>query len=144
MSVANPDRKKSKTEFDRVYYAILADSLQITKNCFGASKEKRAEYAEYIRSMCNRVDRVVADIGTHIRIANSIFPKEPDIQREAKERRVHQEKAIGLCFDLLTKYTNTMQILDVPEEKYVEHFKRIVHEVNCLKNWKKSDDKRFA
>lgn len=40
MSVAKPDRKKSKTEFDRVYYAILADSLQITKNGFGASKKK--------------------------------------------------------------------------------------------------------
>lgn len=143
MSVANPDKKESKTEFDRVYYRILADSIQITDNKFGARKDMREKRSEFIKVMCERVDRVVADIGTHIRIANSIYPKEPLIEQEAKERRIHQEKAIGLCFDLLTKYTNTMHILEVSEEKYVEHLKNVVHEINCLKRWRSSDDKRF-
>lgn len=143
MSVANPDRRESKTEFDRVYYKILTDSVQITDNKFGASKEMREKRAEFIKVMCGRIDRVVSDIGTHIRIANSIYPKEPLIEQEAKERRIHQEKAIGLCYDLLTKYTNTMSILEVSEEKYVEHLKNIVHEINCLKRWRTSDNKRF-
>lgn len=143
MSVATPGRNESKTEFDRVYYRLLSDSIQITDNKFGARKEIREQKSEFINTMCIRVHRIVSDIGTHIRIANSIYPKMPLIEQEAKERRIHQEKAIGLCFDLLTKYTNTMNVLNVPEEKYVEHFKNIVHEINCLKKWKASDGKRF-
>lgn len=144
MSVTDPDKKRSKVEFDNVYYRILEDSIQITDNKFGASAKMREKRHKFIETMCGRVDRVVADVGTHIRIANSIYPNAPEAQIQAKQRRVHQEKAIGLCFDLMTKYVNTMHILEVDEEKYVEHLKHVMHEINCLKKWKTSDAKRFS
>ena len=91
--------------------------------------------------MSEKIFRNICDIGTHIRIANSIYPTD---KSELLERRLEQERAIGLCYDLLTKYQLAMRTLKVPDDKYVVEVKNIVHEINCLKSWRKSDNKRFG
>lgn len=139
-NVKEGDRGKSKAAFDNAYHKILADSIFITDIKFGASEEQKIKYSTFLDMRCRRIHVIVDDIGTHIRIANSIFPK---YQLEAAERRVHQEKAIGLCFDLMTKYQNTMKVLKVKDDKYTQEIKHIIHEINCLKRWKESDDKRY-
>lgn len=80
------------------------------------------------------------ELGTYIRIANSIYPV---YQSELEERRLAQDKAIGLCFDLLTKYQLAMHTLKVKDDKYTVEIKHIIHEINCIKKWRMSDSNRF-
>ena len=139
--VNDGDKNKSKVQFDETYQKIHDDAMFLIKVNFGASKEKAEENKGYLGLAAKTIIKDILDIGTYIRIANSIFPTS---QLEAKERRTYQQKAIGLCFDILTKYKNIMKMFEVRDDKYVEEIKHLVHEINCLKRWKKSDDKRFA
>lgn len=141
MAVNTVDRRESRVEFDRVYFRVYDDAMKIIQNNFGASKELREERKGYIAVMSDRVLKSVTDLGTHIRIANSIFPK---YRSELEERRLEQEKAIGLCYDLLTKYQLAMTYLKVKDNKYVQEIKNLSHEINCLKRWRDSDRKRFS
>ena len=141
MAANTVDRRESRVEFDRVYFRVYDDAMKIIQNNFGASKELREERKGYIAVMSDRVLKSVTDLGTHIRIANSIFPK---YRSELEERRLEQEKAIGLCYDLLTKYQLAMTYLKVKDNKYVQEIKNLSHEINCLKRWRDSDRKRFS
>lgn len=139
MSVNKVDRRESKIEFDNTYFKVYDDAIRLIRNHFGADKKRRIEYKGYIKVMATKILDLVMEMGTHIRIANSIYPKYP---RELETRRLEQDKAIGLCFDLLTKYQIIMRELHVKDDKYVQEIKNVVHEINCLKKWRASD-KRF-
>ena len=140
MAVDKVDRKESKVEFDNAYFKVFDDAVELIKNNFGADKERREWYKDFIRVMSSEILRIATRLGTHIRIANSIYPK---YQSELEARRLEQDKAIGLCFDLLTKYQITMHKLRIKDDKYVIEIKNIIHEINCLKAWRDSDSKRF-
>lgn len=140
MSVVKGNRRESKVEFDNNYFKIHDDAVRIIKNSFGADKEERKTNAAYIRAVSIKVLEDVLDIGKYIRMANSIYPK---TKVEFEERRINQDKAIGLCFDLLTKYQLVMNTLKVKDDKYTVEIKNISHEINCIKSWRASDNKRF-
>lgn len=139
-SVKANERRKSNVEFDNNYFRVHDDAIRLIQNRFGASDKMNEIFHDYIDEMGLKIYAVIFDIGTHIRIANSIFPH---YKSEYEERRLHQDKAIGLCFDLMTKYQLLMRTLRVKDDKYVEEIKRIVHEINCLKKWRTSDYNRF-
>lgn len=140
-SVNAIDRKKSRVEFDNAYFKIYDDAIRLIKANFGADKEIRETHSTYISVMATKVLKIVTDIGTHIRIANSIYPI---YKSELEERRIAQGKAIGLCFDLLTKYQLIMRELQVEDDKFSEEVRHIGHEIKSLKNWRTSDQKRFG
>ena len=140
MSVNKTDRRESKVEFDNTYFEVYDDAIKLIKNNFGADKDKREEYKDYIRIMSGVILKLVMELGTHIRIANSAYPT---CRKELEIRRSEQDKAIGICFDLLTKYDLIMHELRVKDDKYVQEIQHIVHEINCLKSWRRSDNKRF-
>ena len=139
-SVKQNDRNKAKTEFDNAYFKIHDDAIFLIKHRFGAKEKTEKALSDYIDVMSKKVYAVVCDIGTYIRIANSIYPQ---CKEEYKERRVYQDKAIGLCFDLITKYQLIMKTLNVKGDKYVTEIRHISHEINVLKSWRASDNKRF-
>lgn len=139
MSVNRSDRRESKVEFDNTYFKIYNDAVTLIEKRFGA-KDAQAQRTGYISYMATAIMKSVTDIGTHIRIANSIYPI---YKQELIERRLAQEKAIGLCYDVLTKYQLVMTELKVPDDKYVEEIKHLIHEINCLKKWRSSDNDRF-
>ena len=141
MSVSKPDRKDSRVEFDNTYFKVYHDAVEITNRFLFADEDKIKNRNDYIRTMSSRILIVASDIGTHIRIANSIYPT---CKEEYLERRISQEKAIGLCYDLLTKYQLIMKELSIRDDKYVNEIKNVVHEINCLKKWRTSDNKRFG
>lgn len=140
MSVNKIDRRESSVEFDNNYYRIYSDAGKIIDNYFGIKKPLSDMQLARLRTATERIMRVVFDIGTYIRIANSIYPY---CLEEKFQRRTAQDKAIGLCFDLLTKYQNIFHEFEVPETKYVDEIKNIRHEINCLKKWRDSDKNRF-
>ena len=140
MSVAKGDRKESKVEFDDAYFKIYKDCVRLSQNNFGGEKEIAEKYSDYLKVISSEVLVTVCEIGRNIRIANSIFPC---CRSEYEVRRISQEKAIGLCFDLLTKYQLTMKLLEVKDNKFVDEINNIKHEINCIKKWRTSDNARF-
>lgn len=132
--------KESKVEFDNNYFKIYADYMRLKSNNFGVKNEMLEKHSDDIRTSSEEILKVIYNIGTYIRIANSIYPV---YQSELEERRLAQEKARGLCFDLLTKYQLIMYVFQIPDDKYTNEIKNIIHEINCLKKWRNSDTKRF-
>lgn len=144
MSQRKGDRKTSKkTEFDNTYFKIFDDCINLIDNHFGANTEMQEEKTIFIRTMSEKVFNRVCDIGTYIRIANSYFP-DPNFPKLLEERKNAQERATGLCFDILTKYQLIMTELKVPDDKHTFELKNLIHEINCLKSWRKSDEQRFS
>lgn len=140
MSVPKGERRESKVEFDNTYFKIFEDCVRLSVKGFGGREDLIKEYEPYVQTMQKEVITTVSEIGRNIRIANSIYPT---CKAEYEIRRISQEKAIGLCYDLLTKYQLVMKILKVKDNKYVEEIKNIRHEINCLKSWRSSDNKRY-
>ena len=140
MGVPIGDRKESRVEFDNTYFKVYEDAVKLTLLNFGGKDELKETYSQYIQVMSQEVLETVSQMGRYIRIANAIFPTN---RLELEERRLAQDKAIGLCFDLLTKYQLIMKLLKVSDNKYVGEINNIRHEINCLKRWRTSDNKRF-
>lgn len=140
MSVAKNEQNKSKVEFDNNYFRIYFDAVNLINVQFGANQNAKEKYKLYIETMSIEILKIVTEIGTLIRIANSIYPI---YKIEYETRRLSQDKAIGLCFDLLTKYQLVMKSLCIKDNKYVQEIKNIQHEINCLKAWRASDNKRY-
>ena len=139
MSVNVGDRNESKIEFDNTYFKIHDDAIGLIGNSLGSKKELKESHKYYIDICSKKVLDIIMDIGTNIRMANSIFPTTPE---ELETRRLHQDMAIGLCYDLMTKYQLIMRTLRVEENKYTNEIKNLLHEINCLKKWRTSDNKR--
>jgi len=140
MGVVKGERKESKVEFDNTYFKVFEDAVRLCKCNFGCKEETLTEYLGFILSMKTAVMESVNELGRCIRIANSIYPT---CEQERQLRRINQDKAIGLCFDLITKYQLIMKLLKINDNKFLTDIKHIEHEINCLKSWRSSDNKRF-
>ena len=134
----NTEEVDSKTGFFNTYFKMYDDAINLIDNNFGARD------SIFVRKMSDKVFDIINDIGTHISIANAIYPKDKDYKKEYEERRTHQEIAIGLCFDLLNKYKIAAKKLKARGNEYVNETKNINHEINCLKKWRTSDNHRFS
>lgn len=141
MSVPKHRRNPSSVEFDNTYYSVYDDAMTIIENAFGASAQDRELHADYIAVHGREVMTLVTRLLYHIRIANSIYPT---CQAEKDERRLNQDKAIGICYTIMTVYQLVMHRLKTPEDKYTTYIKDLIHEINCLKSWRTSDNKRFG
>lgn len=141
MSVPKGKRNESSVEFEKTYIDLYKDALNVTTYKFGANKDNQDKFTNYISQASKDIFGTLDDLGKHIKIANSIYPK---CVAELETRRVHQGVAVGLCFDLLTKYQIAMDTLEVDNDRYVNVIEHITHEINCIKKWRQSDKGRFS
>ena len=77
-------------------------------------------------------------ITREVYIANSIYPI---VQEELTERRLHQDRAIGLCYTLTQELQYAIETLPVDVNQYLRFGEMIQTEVNLIKGWRKSDNK---
>lgn len=77
-------------------------------------------------------------ITREVYIANSIYPT---VQEELTERRLHQDRAIGLCYTLTQELQYAIETLPVDVNQYLRFGEMIQTEVNLIKGWRKSDNK---
>ena len=59
------------------------------------------------------------------------------------ERRVAQDKAIGICQQILTMYELAMHKLKVKDDMGSEEIKTLRHQINAIKAWRSNDNERF-
>lgn len=77
-------------------------------------------------------------ISREVYMANSIYPT---IREELAERRLHQDKAIGLCYAMVQELQYVIDILPVDVNVYLRFADAIQTEINLIKGWRKSDNK---
>ncbi len=139
-SVPKGERQESKQEFDAIYYRIHDEAINMIETNFHAGKETAEKHRAYINSAAKALMCSVWDLVYHIKVANSLYPTTAE---ELTERRMEQEKAIGICFDILTMYELVMHKLKVKDDMGVAEIRTVNHQINAIKKWRSSDNKRF-
>lgn len=138
MSVVKGKRKKSKVEFEYLYFRV-ADSVDTLIECnFHASKEQLEKNKMFLQIRSMSLQKVTDQLLYYIKIANSIYPT---CLAEYEERRISMDKAIGACFFILTNYQRILMRLKIPDNKYTEDILIITKMINSLKAWRKSDNR---
>lgn len=139
-SVPKGKQKPSKQEFDSIYYQIHDEAVDAIELKFHAKADVAEKNAGYIKTASDALMQSVFDMIFHIKVANALYPTTPE---ELSERRIEQEKAIGICFDILTIYELAMHKLKVKEDLCAGNLKTVRHEINAIKAWRTSDNKRY-
>lgn len=92
----------------------------------------------YIEDERKAVIDCIRGITKEVYIANSIYPT---CEMELKERRLHQELALGHCYTLTQELQYAMETLPVDVNKYIRFAEMINKEIKLIKSWRKSDNK---
>lgn len=170
MSVLKSKRKASQFEVFHHFYKMRKEVTDLLLRDFGydynRAENKMAKmfggrsYTELTPEEKSRYDRlmeknrafdewfiederkVIVDclrsIGENVFLANSIYPT---YMEELIERRLCQDKAIGLCYRLTQELQYAIETLPVDVNKYLRFAEMIQTEINLLKGWRKSDNK---
>lgn len=170
MSVLKSKRKASQFEVFHHFYKMRKEVTDLLLRDFGydynRAENKVAKmfggrsYTELTPEEKSRYDRlmeknrafdewfiederkVIVDclrsIGENVFLANSIYPT---YMEELIERRLCQDKAIGLCYRLTQELQYAIETLPVDVNKYLRFAEMIQAEINLLKGWRKSDNK---
>lgn len=169
MSVLKSKRKASQFEVFHHLYKMRKEITDLLLRDFGYSFEKAAKrldkrfgrpYEQLSEAERERYDRTkirweafddwfiydqrqtIVDclraITREVYIANSIYPT---CMEELVERRLHQDKAVGLCYDLTQELQYAIETLPVDVNIYLRFGEMIQTEINLIKGWRKADNK---
>lgn len=134
------ERNVSKNEFDALYYKIHDDAEDMIEHGFRAKNEIVQANADYISIAGRKLRSFVWDMINNVKLANALYPT---THEELVERRLAQDRALGNCASILTLYDMVMQKLNVRGDMGVEEIKHVSHEINAIRAWRSSDNKRF-
>lgn len=169
MSVLKSKRKASQFEVFHHLYKMRKEITELLLRDFGYSFEKAAKrldrkfgrpYEQLSEAERERYDRIkvrweafddwfiydqrqtivdcLRGITREVYIANSIYPT---CMEELVERRLHQDKAVGLCYDLTQELQYAIETLPVDVNIYLRFGEMIQTEINLIKGWRKADNK---
>lgn len=135
MSVPKGKRTSSIYEFEIIYQKVVKDIDTLINNNF---YKKTTQYDIFLKNRSKNLDRLANDLIYYIKISNSIYPT---CLAEYEERRINMDKAIGVCFTIITEYERITSSLELPDDKYVSYIQNINYLINSLKNWRRSDNR---
>ena len=140
MSVPKNKRRKSGEEFDAIFYKVHDDAVDMIEHNFRADYDMAVEHQSYIQYASKALMGLVWDLSYHIKVANALYPTSHE---ELLERRIEQERAIGICYDILTLYELVMHKLKVKGDTGAFEIMNVNHQINSIRAWRTSDNKRF-
>ncbi len=166
MSVLKSKRKASPFEVFHHWYETRKEITDNLLKDFGYSREKaerriergmanqptdaQKEYYQKQKDrldgfdnwfMKNQKDYIVScmrSIGRHLIMANDIMPM---YQSELEQRRLYQDRAIGLSEELKQELQYTIETLPVDINKYTRIADMLDTEIALIKGWRKSDNR---
>lgn len=141
MSVPKSKRKKSSVDFEMIYFRVVDGIDELIAHDFFAEGDLAERNRTFLKIRCDSLQRYTDDLLYYIKIANSIYPQ---CEAELDERRLAQDKAIGVCFAVLTSLHRILQRLRVPGSKYTTDIENIEQMINSLRAWRKSDNRLRA
>ena len=129
------ENKVAKMFGDRSYTELTPEE----KSRYDRLMEKNRAFDEwFIEDERKVIVDCLRSIGENVFLANSIYPT---YMEELIERRLCQDKAIGLCYRLTQELQYAIETLPVDVNKYLRFAEMIQTEINLLKGWRKSDNK---
>ena len=105
-------------------------------------KEFQYEYPDWFVDFERRhISDILHDMMTDITEANSIYPV---FVFEFELRRTHQDNAIAACYRLYQELQYIQSLFPQDLNRFAPLLGDIEREVNLLKGWRQSDNKRLA
>lgn len=141
MSVVKSKRSQSKVEFESIFFAVADNIDTLVEHNFFVDFNTMNCNKTFLQSRGMALERLSDGLLYYIKIANSIYPQ---CLSEWEERRLAMDKAIGICYAILTNYQRIMMRLRIRDDKYNNDILAIVRMINSLKAWRKSDNKLKA
>lgn len=104
------------------------------------NKEYSSQYPQwFIDFEINRFMSILSELIDKITSANSIYPVK---ESEADLRRCYQDEAIGCCYRLYQELQYFIGIIDTDLNYLVNLLEAIEREIELLKGWRTSDNKK--
>jgi len=141
MSVPKSKRKKSSADFEMIYFRVVDGIDELIAHDFFAEGLLADKNRTFLQIRCESLQRYTDDLLYYIKIANSIYPQ---CEAELDERRLAQDKAVGVCYAILTVLQRILMRLRVLGSKYVVDIQNIEQMINSLRAWRKSDNRLRA
>ena len=90
----------------------------------------------------NIIMKILQSLIYNITMANSIYPTDDFLNEEYALRRKYQDVAISECYSLVQELQYIVACLDININKLQSIFDKIEKEVDLLKGWRQSDNKK--
>lgn len=123
-------------EFFHKALQIRYSISEILANDFYYKGEEKSQW--FVRKIQDKIFDMTEELMNEIIMANSIYPV---ILQECDERRIHQDRAIGLCYSLASEFEYIVKVFNFDVGKFSQPLSMISDEINLLKGWRKSDNR---
>lgn len=133
------DTVKAEKRLEKRYGKLFEELDEKQQATYTRQKRRWDAFDEwFIEDERKTIVNCLRAITREVYIANSIYPT---VQEELTERRLHQDRAIGLCYTLTQELQYAIETLPVDVNQYLRFGEMIQTEVNLIKGWRKSDNK---
>ena len=126
--------------FDAIQLKTIQNVVFMTEHDFGASEQNKKFYRKYIDKTADEMLELAIRIHSLCKYANSIYPES---MAQWNERIEAEKKALASVWALTSQYHSILYILDVDENKYVNHIKKLKGQSGSIKNWINHDKKAY-
>lgn len=133
--IVKAEKRLSKRFGDKSF-----DELDEKQQAYYLRLKKRWEAFDewFIEDERKVITNCLRAITREVYMANSIYPT---VREELVDRRLHQDRAIGLCYTLVQELQYAIETLPVDVDQYLRFGEAIQTEINLIKGWRKSDNK---
>lgn len=122
--------------FDGIQIKTIQNVVFMAEHDFGADEIHKKFYPKFIEKSGDKMLDIALEIHAQAKFANSIHPE----NMEQYEKRVEaQKEARAWVYSLEGQYHAVLAILEVDDNKFVDHIKHLKHQSNCIKSWIEKD-----
>jgi hypothetical protein len=134
------DIVKAEKRLSKRFGGKSFDELDEKQQAYYLRLKKRWEAFDewFIEDERKVITNCLRAITREVYMANSIYPT---VREELVDRRLHQDRAIGLCYTLVQELQYAIETLPVDVDQYLRFGEAIQTEINLIKGWRKSDNK---
>lgn len=150
MAVLKSKRKESQFQVFHNAYVLRKQMTDLLLRDFGykgktnlheteKQLERRLAFEQwFIADERKYIIDLLRELITNITMANNIYPT---LEYEYIERRLYQDKAIGVCNAILQELQYAIETLPVNVNNYIRFADILQEEIRLLKGWRKSDNR---
>ena len=134
------DIVKAEKRLSKRFGGKSFDELDEKQQAYYLRLKKRWEAFDewFIEDERKVITNCLRAITREVYMANSIYPT---VREELVDRRLHQDRAIGLCYTLVQELQYAIETLPVDVDQYLRFGEAIQTEINLIKGWRKSNNK---
>ena len=123
-------------DFDGIQIKTIQNVAFMVEHDFGADPKHKSFYPKYIEKTGDEMMELAIKVHSLTKFANSI---QPENMKQYNDRVEAQKQARAWVFSIQGQYQAALAILEVDDNKFVDHIRHIKHQSNCIKSWIEKD-----